>query len=92
MLIFSYYFAANNFNQTTIYSHLTVTGKKDKRGLVALSDGSIVDEALLSPELVDEKEDDVLFQESLMSGLAGVVGNLPVQNLQKQTVSNEIAL
>ncbi|XP_013189232.1 uncharacterized protein LOC106133913 [Amyelois transitella] len=62
------------------------TGKKDKRGLVALSDGSIVDEALLSPALGETETDDELFQESLQNGLAGVVGNLPVQNLQKQTV------
>ncbi|KAL0852371.1 hypothetical protein ABMA28_000569 [Loxostege sticticalis] len=64
----------------------TKTGKKDKRGLVALSDGSIVDEALLSPDLVEDQEEDVMFQDSLMNGLAGVVGNLPVQNLQKETV------
>lgn len=64
------------------------TGKKDKRGLVALSDGSIVDEALLSPDLIEEnKEDEALFQQSLLSGLAGFVGNLPVQNVQKKTVS-----
>lgn len=64
------------------------TGKKDKRGLVALSDGSIVDEALLSPNLdQDNKEDEALFQQSLLNGLAGFVGNLPVQNLQKETVS-----
>ncbi|CAH0684708.1 unnamed protein product [Chilo suppressalis] len=62
------------------------TSKKDKRGLVALSDGSIVDEALLSTDLVGEKEDDVLFEESLLNGLAGVVGNVPVQNMQKKTV------
>ncbi|XP_063374110.1 uncharacterized protein LOC134661834 [Cydia amplana] len=59
-------------------------GKKDKRGLVALSDGSIVDDALLSPNIADE--DDAMFQQSLLSGLAGVVGNLPVQNVQKETV------
>ncbi|XP_059059870.1 uncharacterized protein LOC131853078 [Achroia grisella] len=64
----------------------TKPAKKDKRGLVALSDGSIVDEALLSPELGDDDKDEELFQQSLLSGLAGVVGNLPVQNLQKQTV------
>ncbi|XP_028172135.1 uncharacterized protein LOC114361337 [Ostrinia furnacalis] len=64
----------------------TKAGKKDKRGLVALSDGSIVDEALLSPGLVEDQEEDIMFQESLLHGLAGVVGNLPVQNLQKQTV------
>ncbi|XP_073950948.1 pentraxin-related protein b6 [Choristoneura fumiferana] len=63
----------------------TSSGKKEKRGLVALSDGSIVDEALLSPSLAEDN-DDRLFQQSLMSGLAGVVGNLPVQNLQKETV------
>ncbi|CAH0746323.1 unnamed protein product [Diatraea saccharalis] len=62
------------------------TSKKDKRGLVALSDGSIVDEALLSTDLVGEKDDDVLFEESLLNGLAGVVGNVPIQNLQKMTV------
>ncbi|KAJ8737495.1 hypothetical protein PYW08_000090 [Mythimna loreyi] len=63
------------------------SGKKDKRGLVALSDGSIVDEALLSPDLMeDNKEDEALFQQSLLNGLAGFVGNLPVQNLQKKTV------
>ncbi|KAJ0183663.1 hypothetical protein K1T71_000086 [Dendrolimus kikuchii] len=62
------------------------TGKKDKRGLVALSDGSIVDEALLSPNLMDNKDDDELFKESLLNGLAGVVGNQPVQELQKETV------
>ncbi|XP_026742408.1 uncharacterized protein LOC113504338 [Trichoplusia ni] len=62
-------------------------GKKDKRGLVALSDGSIVDEALLSPDLMlDNKEDEILFQQSLLNGLAGFVGNLPVQNQQKETV------
>lgn len=62
-------------------------GKKDKRGLVALSDGSIVDEALLSPNLSnDHEEDDALFQQSLRSGLAGFVGNLPVQNEQKDKV------
>lgn len=60
-------------------------GKKDKRGLVALSDGSIVDEALLSPSLNDDQDDDAIFQESLLNGLAGVVGNLPVQNVQKET-------
>ncbi|XP_041986744.1 uncharacterized protein LOC121738623 isoform X2 [Aricia agestis] len=64
------------------------TSKKDKRGLVALSDGSVVDEALLSPDLLDDKEDDVLFQQSLLNGLAGVVGNIPVQNLQKMTVDD----
>lgn len=63
-------------------------GKKDKRGLVALSDGSIVDEALLSTDLIeDNKEDEALFQQSLLNGLAGFVGNLPVQNVQKETVS-----
>ncbi|CAH0578375.1 unnamed protein product [Chrysodeixis includens] len=63
------------------------SGKKDKRGLVALSDGSIVDEALLSPDLLlDNKEDEALFQQSLLNGLAGFVGNLPVQNQQKETV------
>ncbi|XP_048004482.1 uncharacterized protein LOC125240574 [Leguminivora glycinivorella] len=61
------------------------TGKKDKRGLVALSDGSIVDDALLSPNIAAD-EDDAMFQQSLLSGLAGVVGNLPVQNVQKETV------
>lgn len=61
------------------------TGKKDKRGLVALSDGSIVDEALLSPNLLDAKDDEEIFQESLLHGLAGVVGNQPVQNLQRET-------
>ncbi|VVC93810.1 unnamed protein product [Leptidea sinapis] len=61
-------------------------GKKDKRGLVALSDGSIVDEALISADLIDDnKEDEIMFQQSLLNGLAGVVGNLPVQNLQKMT-------
>ncbi|KAG6455993.1 uncharacterized protein LOC115447263 [Manduca sexta] len=63
----------------------TASGKKEKRGLVELSDGSIVDEALLSPTLLG-KDEDALFQESLLNGLAGVVGNLPVQNLQKETV------
>ncbi|XP_028043149.1 uncharacterized protein LOC114252735 [Bombyx mandarina] len=62
-----------------------VTARKDKRGLVALSDGSIVDEALLSPTILD-KDEEALFQESLLHGLAGVVGNLPVQNVQKETV------
>ncbi|KAF9800386.1 hypothetical protein SFRURICE_015896, partial [Spodoptera frugiperda] len=63
------------------------SGKKDKRGLVALSDGSIVDEALLSTDLIeDNKEDEALFQQSLLNGLAGFVGNLPVQNVQKETV------
>ncbi|XP_032526612.1 uncharacterized protein LOC116777269 [Danaus plexippus] len=61
-------------------------GKKDKRGLVSLSDGSIVDEALLSPDLFDTKEDEILFQLSLQNGLAGVVGNQPVQNLQRMNV------
>ncbi|KOB64636.1 Neuronal pentraxin-2, partial [Operophtera brumata] len=55
------------------------------RGLVALSDGSIVDEALLSPDPIDEENEDAAFQESLLNGLAGVVGNLPVQNVQKET-------
>ncbi|XP_011552614.3 uncharacterized protein LOC105384125 [Plutella xylostella] len=65
----------------------TSSGKKDKRGLVALSDGSIVDEALLSPNLSSNNdEDDILFQQSLMNGLAGFVGNLPIQNEQKDTV------
>ncbi|KPI92036.1 Neuronal pentraxin receptor [Papilio xuthus] len=59
------------------------SGKKDKRGLVSLSDGSIVDEALLSPSIVDDSEDAV-FERSLLQGLAGVVGNVPIQNLQKQ--------
>lgn len=55
---------------------------------MALSDGSIVDEALLSPDLMlDNKEDEILFQQSLLNGLAGFVGNLPVQNQQKETVS-----
>ncbi|CAH2267106.1 jg25263, partial [Pararge aegeria aegeria] len=62
--------------------------RKDKRGLVALSDGSIVDEALLSSDLLDETDDDVLFQQSLLDGLAGVVGNLPVQNLQRASVDD----
>ncbi|XP_050360656.1 uncharacterized protein LOC126780321 isoform X1 [Nymphalis io] len=62
------------------------SGKKDKRGLVALSDGSIVDEALLSPDVLEDKEDEILFQQSLLNGLAGVVGNLPVQNLQRKNV------
>lgn len=71
-----------------IYVIKRFTGKKDKRGLVALSDGSIIDEALLSPDLVeDSKEDEALFQQSLLNGLAGFVGNLPVQNMQKKTVS-----
>lgn len=56
--------------------------------MVALSDGSIVDEALLRPDVLDETDDDVLFQQSLLDGLAGVVGNVPVQNLQKASVSN----
>ncbi|XP_075990641.1 pentraxin-related protein b6 [Anticarsia gemmatalis] len=66
----------------------SVSGKKDKRGLVALSDGSIVDEALLSPDPVaqSEQEEEMMFQQSLLNGLAGFVGNLPVQNLQKETV------
>lgn len=50
-----------------------------------LTDGSVVDESLLSPDLTDD-EDDTMFQQSLLSGLAGVVGNVPVQNLQKQAV------
>ncbi|XP_049885276.1 uncharacterized protein LOC126380094 [Pectinophora gossypiella] len=62
----------------------STASKKDKRGLVMLTDGSVVDEALLSPTLSDE--DDALFQQSLLNGLAGVVGNIPVQKLQKQTV------
>lgn len=60
-------------------------GKKDKRGLVALSDGSVVDEALLSPKVTDDDEETVL-QQSLLNGLAGFVGNLPVQNAQKEQV------
>ncbi|CAH2036064.1 unnamed protein product, partial [Iphiclides podalirius] len=60
-----------------------MSSKKDKRGLVALSDGSIVDEALLSPSIADDSENAV-FEKSLLQGLAGVVGNIPVQNLQKQ--------
>lgn len=66
-----------------------IAGKKDKRGLVALSDGSIVDEALLSPDPVaaSEREEEIMLQQSLLHGLAGYVGNLPVQNLQKETVS-----
>lgn len=63
-----------------------MSGKKDKRDLVELSDGSIVDEALLGQGLL-KNDDDALFQESLLHGLAGVVGNLPVQTLQKETVS-----
>ncbi|XP_045784986.1 uncharacterized protein LOC123880731 [Maniola jurtina] len=62
--------------------------RKDKRGLVALSDGSIVDEALLTPDLLDENEDDIVFQQSLLDGLAGVVGNQPVQNMQRATVED----
>lgn len=50
-----------------------------------LTDGSVVDESLLSPDLNDD-EDDSVYQQSLLSGLAGVVGNVPVQNLQKQAV------
>lgn len=66
---------------------MTFSGKKDKRGLVALPDGSVVDEALLSPTLNESSDDDdVQFQQSLMNGLAGFVGNLPVQNEQKDTV------
>lgn len=66
---------------------MTFSGKKDKRGLVALPDGSVVDEALLSPTLNESSDDDdVQFQQSLMTGLAGFVGNLPVQNEQKDTV------
>ncbi|CAB3259000.1 unnamed protein product [Arctia plantaginis] len=64
------------------------SGKKDKRGLVALSDGTIVDEALLSSDSTSDhaREDEMIFQQSLQHGLAGFVGNLPVQNLQKETV------
>ncbi|XP_068621402.1 uncharacterized protein b6 [Battus philenor] len=58
-------------------------GKKDKRGLIALSDGSVVDEALLSPTIIEDS-DDAVFERSLLQGLAGVVGNIPIQNLQKQ--------
>lgn len=50
-----------------------------------LADGSVVDESLLSPDLTDD-EDDTMYQQSLLNGLAGVVGNVPVQNLQKQAV------
>lgn len=50
-----------------------------------LTDGSIVDDSLLSPDLTDD-EDDTMYQQALLSGLAGVVGNVPVQNLQKQAV------
>lgn len=53
-----------------------------------LTDGSLVDEALLSPNLAEDMEDDAMFQQSLLNGLAGVVGNIPVQNMQKQTVSD----
>lgn len=69
---------------------LYFTGKKDKRGLVELSDGTIVDEALLSSDSIGDnaREDEMIFQQSLLHGLAGFVGNLPVQNLQKETVSN----
>lgn len=71
------------YNIIKIYFFL---GRKDKRGLVSLSDGSIVDEALLTPSIVDDSEDAV-FEKSLLQGLAGVVGNVPIQNLQKQNVS-----
>lgn len=50
-----------------------------------LTDGSVVDESLLRPDLNDD-EDDAMYEQSLLSGLAGVVGNVPVQNLQKQAV------
>lgn len=50
-----------------------------------LTDGSVVDEALLTPDLTDD-EDETMYQQALLSGLAGVVGNVPVQNLQKQAV------
>lgn len=50
-----------------------------------LTDGSIVDDSLLSPDLTDD-EDDTMYQQALLSGLAGVVGNVPVQKLQKQAV------
>ncbi|XP_034839178.1 uncharacterized protein b6 [Maniola hyperantus] len=62
--------------------------RKDKRGLVALSDGSIVDEALLTPDLFDETEDDIIFQQSLQDGLAGAVGNLPIQDMQRASVED----
>lgn len=51
-----------------------------------LTDGSVVDESLLSPALKDD-EDDTMYEQTLLSGLAGVVGNVPVQNLQKEAVS-----
>ncbi|KAJ2954526.1 hypothetical protein O0L34_g2810 [Tuta absoluta] len=63
----------------------TTPSKKDKRGLVMLTDGSVVDEALLSSGLTQDDEDEAAFQQSLLSGLAGVVGNIPVQKEQKQT-------
>lgn len=50
-----------------------------------LTDGSVVDESLLSPDLKDDDHDS-MYQQTLLSGLAGVVGNVPVQNLQKQAV------
>lgn len=62
-----------------------ILGKKDKRGLVMLTDGSVVDEALLTPDLTDD-EDESMYQQALLSGLAGSVGNVPVQNIQKQAV------
>lgn len=36
---------------------------------------------------MDNNDDDDLIQESLLNGLAGVVGNQPVQELQRETVS-----
>lgn len=62
-------------------------GKKEKRGLVALADGSIVDEALLSPSISSEdNNEDAAFQQSLKNGLAGFERNVPVQNEQKEKV------
>ncbi|XP_077302543.1 pentraxin-related protein b6 isoform X3 [Arctopsyche grandis] len=51
--------------------------KQSKRGLVALSDGSIVDDSILGQES---------FEQSLLNGLAGLGENIPVQNIQKEKV------
>lgn len=56
------------------------TKRQAKRGLVALSDGSIVDDGISDGES---------FEQSLLIGLAGLGENIPVQNLQKEMVRSE---
>lgn len=53
--------------------------KQSKRGLVALSDGSIIDDSILDGES---------FEQSLLNGLAGLGENIPVQNIQKEKVKS----